>query len=430
VLRSACTAPPVGGVRPEAVSPDEALTAGRDAPLCLGDDCRMTSGAGMRPADVTGDSVRRRRPRRGDWAVAAVGVLLQLLAPQTGSTAAGERPAWLGALATVFAIGQGIPLAWRRIHAYWVAVIVLACYGGYVLTVGLVPPFAGWVVIWSLATVIIDRRRATFAALAAAGVTCALIVGAQLARAKPEPSALLSLVTVVVALAAVLVRSERDRVKAARAHAIAEERLRIAGDLHDLVGHGLSTVAVQSSTARVALEAGDEQAARAALMAVEASSRTAMREMRQLLGVLRDGSGVVTKSDAPPPGLGDIAMLVDNVRATGVAVTAEVVPEAGQVPTDVQLCVYRVVQEALTNAVKHAPGAIVTVRVTSTEGVLRVVVDSSGGSRAQRAAEGGGLGVEGIRTRVAAAGGQSRIGATAAGWRVDAQLPLGPVGGT
>jgi signal transduction histidine kinase len=392
------------------------------------EDFRMRSGAGVRPADAKRDPARRGRPRRVDWAVAGLTVLLQLLAPQTGSATAGERAAWLGALATVFAVGQGIPLAWRRIHEYWVAVVVLACYGGYVVAVGLVPPFAGWVVIWSLATVVSDRRRATFAALAAAGVTCALIVGAQLARAKPEPSALLSLVTVVVALAAVLVRSERGRVEAARARAVAEERLRIAGDLHDLVGHGLSTVAVQSSTARLALDAGDEQTARAALTAVESTSRTAMREMRQLLGVLRDRSGPVAESDAPPPGLGDIATLVDNVRAAGVAVTAEVVPEAGQVPIDVQLCAYRVVQEALTNAVKHAPGAIVTVRVTSVEGVLRVVVDSSGGSRAQRAAEGGGLGVAGIRARIAAAGGQSRIGATADGWRVDAQLPVRPAG--
>jgi signal transduction histidine kinase len=189
-------------------------------------------------------------------------------------------------------------------------------------------------------------------------------------------------------------------------------------------------VAVQSSTARLALDGGDEQAARAALTAVELTSRTAMREMRQLLGVLRDRSGPVASSDAPPPGLSDIATLVDNVRAAGVVVTAELVPEAGQVPTDVQLCVYRVVQEALTNAVKHAPGAIVTVRVTSTEGDLRVVVDSSGGSRAQRAAGRGGLGVEGIRTRIATPGGQSRIGATADRWRVDAQLPVRSAGTT
>jgi signal transduction histidine kinase len=78
----------------------------------------------------------------------------------------------------------------------------------------------------------------------------------------------------------------------------------------------------------------------------------------------------------------------------------------------------------------HAPGAIVTVRLTSAEGTLHVVVDSSGGTRAPREGEGGGLGVAGIRARVAAAGGQSRIGATAGGWRVDAQLPMHPAGMT
>jgi signal transduction histidine kinase len=386
----------------------------------------MTSGASARLGDARGDSARRGRPRRVDWAVAVVVALLQLLAPQTGGPTSGERSSWLGALVTVLAVGQGLPLAWRRAHGYWVAGVVLGCYGGYVVAVGVVPPFAGWVVIWSLATFVAERRRATIAALTAAGVTCAFIIVGELVRSRSEPSALLSLVTVIVALAAVLVRSERGRVEAARGHAVAEERLRIAGDMHDLVGHGLSVVAVQSSTARMALDAGDGQAARAALTAVESTSRTAMREMRQLLGVLKDGSGSVSETDAPPPGLADIATLVGNVRAGGVAVTSELLAETGHVPPEVQLCAYRVVQEALTNAVKHAPGAIVTVRLTCAEGMLRVVVDSSGGIRAQRAAEGSGRGLAGIRARVAAAGGQSRIGATAGGWRVDARLPLRP----
>jgi hypothetical protein len=178
----------------------------------------MTSGAGARPADTKRVSARQGRPGRVDWALAVVAVLLQLLAPQTGSGPAGERSSWVGAAATVLAVGQGLPLAWRRVHVYWVAGVVLGCYGGYVAAVGVVPPFAGWVVIWSLATVVADRRRATVAALAAAGLTCACIVVGDLVRSGPEPSALLSLVTVIVVLAAVLVRSERGRVEAARGH--------------------------------------------------------------------------------------------------------------------------------------------------------------------------------------------------------------------
>jgi signal transduction histidine kinase len=402
----------------------------RDEPSGFGDDCEMMSGAGLVPADGTRFPARARRPRRADWAVAVVGVLLQVLAPQTGSPATDERSSWLGALAIVLAVGQGVPLAWRRIYVYRVAGIVLACYGGYVLAVALVPPFAGWVVIWSLATAVGDRRRATLAALAATGVICAFIVAGELARSRPDAWGLLSLVTVIVGLAAVLVRSERGRRVAAREQAVAGERLRIAADLHDLVGHGLSTVAVQSSAARMALDAGDEQTARAALTAVESTSRAAMREVRQLLGLLRDVSADDARDDAavdaPLPGLADIATLVGNVRAGGVAVTAQVLPEAAQVPAAVQLCAYRVVQEALTNAVKHAPGAVVTVRVSSADGALRVVVDSAGGMRAPRAEEGGGLGLAGIRARVAAAGGRSRIGATTDGWCVDAELPLRP----
>ena len=399
-----------------------------DESLRLGDDCRMTSGARGRSADATGESVRWARPRVFDWVVAVVVMLLQLLAPQTGEATTGERPSWLGAIATALAVGQGLPLAWRRSYTYLVAGIVVGCYGGYVIAVGVVPPFAGWVAVWSLAMFVSGRRRATFAALAAGGVLCAFILVGQLARSRPEPSALLSLLTIVVVLAAVLVRSERGRVEAARGQATAEERLRIARDLHDLVGHGLSAIAVQSGTARVALDAGDERAARAALGAVESSSRTAMREMRQLLGVLRERPGNGSEVDAPAPGLADIETLVSNVRAGGVAVTADVTPATVPVPSATQLCAYRVVQEALTNAVKHAPGAIVTIRVASAKDMLSVVVDSSGGARPQREADSGGLGLAGIRARVAAAGGQSYIGATATGWHVEAQLPVRPAG--
>ena len=388
----------------------------------------MTSGARGRVADATGDSVRWGRPRISDWVVAGVVTLLQLLAPQTGEATTGERPSWLGAIATALAVGQGLPLAWRRSYTYWVAGIVVACYGGYVIAVGVVPPFAGWIAIWSLATFVSGRRRATFSALAVGGLLCAFILIGQLARSRPEPSALLLLLTAIVVLAAVLVRSERGRVEAARGRAAAEERLRIARDLHDLVGHGLSAIAVQSGTARVALDAGDARAARVALGAVESSSRTAMREMRQLLGVLRDRRSDGSEVDAPAPGLADIETLVSNVRAGGVAVTAEVSPASVRVPSATQLCAYRVVQEALTNAVKHAPGAIVTVRVAAAKEMLSVVVDSSGGARPQREADSGNLGLAGIRARVAAAGGQSYIGATATGWHVEAQLPVRSAG--
>jgi hypothetical protein len=122
-------------------------------------------------------------------------------------------------------------------------------------------------------------------------------------------------------------------------------RLRIARDVHDLVGHALSGIAVQSSTARLALDAGRSGAARTALSAVESASRAALTEMRQLLGGLRAGD---TGEYGPVPGLRDLPGLVDGLRTQGAAVALSV-GELGEVPDDVSLAVYRVVQEALTN---------------------------------------------------------------------------------
>ncbi|HET6685400.1 MAG TPA: histidine kinase, partial [Jiangellaceae bacterium] len=366
-----------------------------------------------------------------DWALAAVLVVLHMLAPQTGQSV--ETTAWQEELAVPLALGQGLPVAWRRRRPFAVATTVLACYAGYVVIVGLGPPFAAWVVIWSLATTGAERRRSIAAALVAAAATVVLVAVGELISAGSGASILLVSATVVVTLVAVLVRSERGRLEAVRQGAASEERLRIARDLHDLVGHGLSAVTVQSSAARMALDAGDSATARRALTAVESSSRAALREMRQLFGVLRTISDARTGDDtdagadnAPTPGLADIARLVENVRLGGVAVTSETTGDVLDVPPAVQLCAYRVVQEALTNAVKHAPGGIVTVRVVGSAQTLDVAVETTGGMPLGGHVDSGGFGLEGIRTRVAAAGGQTRIGPTSEGWLVAAELPVQP----
>jgi signal transduction histidine kinase len=168
---------------------------------------------------------------------------------------------------------------------------------------------------------------------------------------------LLGLVTVIVVLLATVVRArqaqldalreraaalEREREReAAVARAAAEERLRIARDVHDLVGHGLSGIAVQSSTARLALDAGRLDQAREALAAVEAGSRDALAEMRQLLGLLR---GDDTSGYGPAPGVRDLPGLVDRLRAQGASVilstnSLDALPEAAS------LAGYRIAQE-------------------------------------------------------------------------------------
>jgi signal transduction histidine kinase len=425
---------------------------------------------GGEPMVLPGLKVRR---PRGSWFLAVLLVLLNLVPLRTGQPTPGPTSAWADAAALAFAIGSGIPLLWYRRYPVAVTGCVVACYAGLGVVVGLVPPYAPWVVIALVATEGSGRRRSTRLALAAAGATCLIVGAAELARPGVGASALLVFITVVVALVAVLLRSERGRLDAVRERATTQERLRIARDLHDLVGHGLSTVAVQSSTARMALDAGDVATARTAVSAVESTSRIAMREMRQMLGVLTDLNGsdtnrtdigandsngsnrgesegsrtrpslaagsntgqVVrppphgTESSSPAPGLGDVGLLVENVGAAGVVVTLETAGKLDGLPADLQLCAYRVLQEGLTNAVKHAPGATVHVRIFTADRLLHAAVESTGGVSGQ-GEEGSALGLSGLRSRVAALSGELVAGPTKDGWLLEARLPLQPPGWT
>jgi len=368
--------------------------------------------------------------RRG-WVVVAAVAVVMVLSPRIGSEAPGRPSVLAGSLALVTALGQAGALAWRRTRPEAVAAVVLLLYAVSVPLVGLAAPVAAWVAVWAVATGLPGWARALrAAALTTAALVGVLIVG-DLARRGAGQSQLLVGVSVLVALAAALVRSERGRLEAARSATAAEERLRIARDLHDLVGHGLSAVAVQSSTARLALSAGDQTTALTALSGIESSSRSAMREMRQLLGVLagRDLGGGL----APAPGLADLPALVDNVRSAGLSVTWETDVDPAVVPAQTQLCVYRVAQEALTNCVKHAPGSFVAVSLLGDAhagpGGVRLRVASTAERPVlspRSTADDTGVGIAGIRARVRSAGGTAVVGATQQGWLVEAWLPLSP----
>ena len=382
-------------------------------------------------------------PRPTDWALGALVTVAHLTPVRAGQVEDILPRGWADALSVAFAVGAGVAVVWRGTHRRAVAVTVVVCFTGLALVGGIVPAWAPWVVIWSLATTGADRRRSTRECAAVTVATIAALGAVQVVHPRSGGLVLVAAVTAVVALLGVLVRSERSRVEEAGRRATVEERLRIARDLHDLVGHGLSAAAVQSSTARMAIAAGDTATAQRALAAVETSSRTAMREMRQMLNLLTDEVAVEVATATPvrpavggetraadpvparppSPGVADIDPLVDNVRAGGVAVRLEDDGGWRAAAPATQLCAYRLAQEGLTNAVRHAPGAPVTVCLSAVGDVGRVSVLTAGPVHAAPS-RARGRGLAGLAARVEALSGEFWSGPTPQGWLVEARLPL------
>ncbi|GGM61365.1 histidine kinase [Dactylosporangium sucinum] len=212
---------------------------------------------------------------------------------------------------------------------------------------------------------------------------------------------------------------EEERTELAQARrAVAEERNRIAREMHDVVAHHMSLIAVRAETAVYRIE-GVPPAVAEELAAIASTSREALGEMRRLLGVLR-GADQPAPTE-PQPVLDDLAGLVRDAREAGVEVTFVPLPGA-EVPPAVGLAAYRIVQEALSNARRHAAGAPVRIALTRDRGALRVRVHNRPGV----AEDGGGAGhgLLGMRERAAAAGGSLTAGPVADGYLVEALLPL------
>ncbi len=220
-------------------------------------------------------------------------------------------------------------------------------------------------------------------------------------------------------------RLERERDQQG-ALAAAAERVRIAHEMHDIVAHHL-TVIVALSDGAVAASAASPERAADVMRSVSATGRRALADTRRLLGVLRPGAGAdPVDTPQPVPDLADLDVLIDRVRAAGLVTSLEVHGAPVDVPSGVQLTVYRLVQEALTNTLKHGgPHARAAVRLDHLPGELRVQVDDDGaGARAPTPAGVGG-GLIGMRERVHAYGGQVQSGPRAViGWRVSAHLRL------
>jgi signal transduction histidine kinase len=381
------------------------------------------------------------------------------------------QPPWWPPLGTL--LGAALttaPLAFRRIYpitTFWVILAAIIATSGSTHTV----------ITW--AAVIFAAYCAVayspFRRLALVGVLVAAIVvtAAYPDTSPPVPArfgALLVLLpTVAVGMAIRLWRrragESAERLRLARQEheaetrrAVQEERARIASEMHDVVTHNVSVMVVQAGAARRVLDSSPGQA-REALLAVEASGRTAMTELRHLLGLLApsgEGSGDAAQAPAaasppdmtltPQPGVARIPALLSRVCAAGMPVELSVDAPGGTPPDlapGVDLAVFRVVQEALTNVMKHAGQARTTVRLDYGPRDLLITVSDDGRpadsapAAAPAAAAGlrpgsgsGGRGLIGLRERIAVYGGELDAGPRpGGGWRLAARIPLEPAGG-
>jgi signal transduction histidine kinase len=205
-------------------------------------------------------------------------------------------------------------------------------------------------------------------------------------------------------------------------HAIEQERARIARELHDVVTHNVSVMVVQAGAARKIMATAPDTAA-TALLAVEASGRTAMAELRQVMGLLAPDNAAADQELSPQPGLDQLPALIDRVRATGMRVEYAVSGAPRPLGSGAGLAAYRVVQEALTNTVKHAEGASARVRVEFGDDELRITVTDVGGTPGASAATGNGRGLLGLRERLALYDGSLDTGPRDGGFRVTARIP-------
>jgi signal transduction histidine kinase len=385
-----------------------------------------------------------RRPSSGDVAVAALSWLAAASTAAFTGLEDGE-PGFTWAAALVLAAGA-LPLCWRRLHPVevWIAVAVTAAIYGAAEWPDPILPFAPLVALVNVfercstrAKVIVWSLSALLAVLVAAlaGDSDALDwwLAALVLAAGPLAGDYLRQRQLLVEQA----EARSERLEAERAQAVADaraaERARVARELHDVVAHHVTMLVVQAEAAASQHDASrpapDTDQTQATFEELARNGRAAMSELRQLLGALRPGTDPAPI--APQPGLGDLGDLFAGVAASRVSVTADVDPAAASVPTATGLAAYRVVQEGLTNVVKHAPGARAHVHVLVEEGALSVtVVDEPAGRSDPVAVPAGprerqGVGLVGLRERVELLGGS--LDATrvdGGGFRLAARLPL------
>jgi signal transduction histidine kinase len=382
------------------------------------------------------DRVRRVDPSRVDLGLTAGAVILGV-GSQFASIQHDELYRGTDALAVLLGLVTTLPVYWRRRYPLGsllvssVAITVLAVLEYRLNTLPIIVLFLMYAAAAyeplrralvglgavNLALLVIWLSGAPEFDAAVLGSQMALFTGTWLGGVAMRSRG----AAAVARLAEAEERAEAHRQHAARS--VAEERLRIAQELHDVVAHSMSVIAVQAG---MGVHVIDQQPAEAkqALESISRTSRSTLQEMRRLLGVLRGEDG--DRAHVPAPGLGDLPTLVEQVRSTGLPVELTVDGRPTDVPLGVDLSAYRVVQEGLTNVIKHAGPASAVVHVRYEPGEIVVEVCDDGRGAAAAARENGGHGLVGMQERVAVWGGTLDTGPVpGGGYRVLAHLPYG-----
>jgi signal transduction histidine kinase len=324
-----------------------------------------------------------------------------------------------------------LALAWRRrwpVAVLGVSVAAATVYTllGYENGAVLVAPMAA---LYSVAAVSSVRRAVAF------GLGTLAVLGLASMAVNPLGTfgggvVILPFMVAVVVVAGFAVANRRAYVDSLRARAeqdarqrIDEERLRIARELHDVVAHTMATINVQAGVAVHVLHTRPDAAADA-LQAIKTASKEGLRELRAILNVLRQADEA--DPTQPAPGVAQLETLVDGARRAGLETTLTVTGHRRALPAAVDLAAYRIVQESLTNAIRHAGPATASVELGYGDDELRIdVADTGRGKPAGTVSEGTGHGLAGMRERAAAVGGSVESGPSpAGGYRVAARLPL------
>ena len=384
---------------------------------------------GVRPPELRQNTRMLARLRslpaaRVDLALAALvglaGVIEASLVPLHGSRA----------LAVGSVLVQAAGLTFRRHRPLLAAAVVLLAFTGAV-RLGL---DSADVLVWLLAILIAmytlggqASGRVALAGLALGVVLVAAGVSASASANVTDYALGLVIVGVPWAVGRVIrergaqiTRLETDQEERAR-RAVADERGRIARELHDVVAHSMGVMVVQAQAAERIL-AADPARSREALRQIQVTGREGLEEMHRLVGILRESS---TTGIEPQGSLRHLDTLLEQLGSAGLSVEASVQGDVTTLPPGVDLAAYRIVQEALTNTLKHAPGATARVHLECSQRELRIAVEDQGGSASNGSAAGSGNGLIGMRERALLYGGELAAGPReGGGYAVTARLEL------